>query len=54
MPGRAWGACSSTTFPERDTPVVMGILMLISVAVVLFQLITDVLYAWLDPRIRYE
>lgn len=37
-----------------DVPVVMGILMLISVAVVLFQLLTDVTYAWLDPRIRYE
>jgi peptide/nickel transport system permease protein len=37
-----------------DTPVVMGILMLIAVAVVVFQIITDVVYAWLDPRIRYE
>ncbi|MGC9333346.1 MAG: ABC transporter permease [Anaerolineae bacterium] len=37
-----------------DVPVVMGILMLISVAVVLFQLLTDITYAWLDPRIRYE
>ena len=37
-----------------DTPVVMGILMLISVAVVIFQLITDITYAWLDPRIRYN
>ena len=37
-----------------DTPVIMGILMIISVAVVVFQLITDVTYAWLDPRIRYE
>jgi len=37
-----------------DTPVVMGILMLISVAVVIFQLLTDITYAWLDPRIRYE
>jgi len=37
-----------------DTPVVMGILMLIAVAVVVFQIITDVTYAWLDPRIRYE
>ncbi|RPI22153.1 MAG: ABC transporter permease, partial [Actinobacteria bacterium] len=35
-----------------DTPVVMGILLLISVAVIVFQLITDVTYAWLDPRIR--
>ncbi len=38
---------------KADTPVVMGILMLISVAVVVFQIITDVTYAWLDPRIRY-
>ncbi|MCR4407362.1 MAG: ABC transporter permease [Anaerolineae bacterium] len=38
---------------RADTPVVMGILMLISVAVVIFQLITDIVYAWLDPRIRY-
>jgi peptide/nickel transport system permease protein len=37
-----------------DTPVVMGILMLIAVAVVIFQLITDITYAWLDPRIRYK
>jgi peptide/nickel transport system permease protein len=37
-----------------DTPVVMGILMLVSVAVILFQLLTDITYAWLDPRIRYE
>jgi peptide/nickel transport system permease protein len=37
-----------------DTPVVMGILLLISVAVIIFQLITDVTYAWLDPRIRYD
>jgi peptide/nickel transport system permease protein len=37
-----------------DTPVVMGILMLIAVAVVVFQILTDVTYAWLDPRIRYE
>jgi peptide/nickel transport system permease protein len=37
-----------------DTPVVMGILMIIAIAVVVFQLLTDILYAWLDPRIRYD
>jgi peptide/nickel transport system permease protein len=36
-----------------DTSVVMGILMIISVVVVLSQLLTDIVYAWLDPRIRY-
>lgn len=39
---------------RSDTPVVMGILMLIALAVILFQIITDVVYAWLDPRIRYH
>jgi ABC-type dipeptide/oligopeptide/nickel transport system permease component len=32
----------------------MGILLLISVVVVGFQLLTDLVYAWLDPRIRYD
>jgi peptide/nickel transport system permease protein len=39
---------------RSDTPVVMGILMMIAVAVILFQIIADILYAWLDPRIRYK
>lgn len=39
---------------RSDVPVVMGILMIISVAVIVFQIVTDVVYAWLDPRIRYE
>jgi peptide/nickel transport system permease protein len=37
-----------------DTPVVMGIMMLIAVAVVVFQILTDIVYAWLDPRIRFD
>ncbi|HMV29383.1 MAG TPA: ABC transporter permease, partial [Anaerolineales bacterium] len=37
-----------------DTPVVMGILMLIAIAVVVFQILTDIVYAWLDPRIRFD
>ena len=39
---------------RADVSVVMGILMLVAVAVVLFQIITDIFYAWLDPRIRYN
>jgi peptide/nickel transport system permease protein len=39
---------------RSDLPVVMGILMLIAVAVVVFQIITDIVYALLDPRIRFE
>jgi peptide/nickel transport system permease protein len=37
---------------RADVAVIMGILVLISVAVVFFQIITDLVYASLDPRIR--
>lgn len=36
-----------------DYAVLMGLLMMITVAVIVFQLLTDLLYTWLDPRIRY-
>jgi len=39
---------------RADYPVLMGLLMLISVAVVVFQLLTDMFYTLLDPRIRYS
>jgi peptide/nickel transport system permease protein len=37
---------------RADFPVLMGILMLIALAVVVFQILTDVAYSFLDPRIR--
>ena len=37
----------------RDYPVIMAITMLVSVMVVIFNLVTDVAYALIDPRIRY-
>jgi peptide/nickel transport system permease protein len=39
---------------KADYPVLMAILLLISVAVVAFQLLADICYTWLDPRIRYS
>ncbi len=39
---------------RSDFPVLMGILMMISVAVVVFQIITDIGYSFLDPRIRID
>ncbi|HEY5730887.1 MAG TPA: ABC transporter permease [Anaerolineales bacterium] len=39
---------------RADFPMLMGILMLISIAVVVFQIITDVVYSLVDPRIRLE
>jgi len=37
---------------RADYPVLMGILMLIAVLVVTSQLVTDLLYSSLDPRVR--
>jgi peptide/nickel transport system permease protein len=38
----------------RDYPLLMGILLMGSVMVVFFNLVADVVYGLLDPRIRYE
>jgi peptide/nickel transport system permease protein len=38
----------------RDYPVLMGLMMLGSVALILANLLADLLYAAIDPRIRYE
>ena len=38
----------------RDYPVLMGLLAYSAVLIIAFNLIADVLYAWLDPRIKYK
>ncbi|MFW9780453.1 MAG: ABC transporter permease [Candidatus Heimdallarchaeota archaeon] len=37
----------------RDNPVIMGFVMIVSIIFVLANLITDLTYAFLDPRVRY-
>ncbi|MEO6991792.1 MAG: ABC transporter permease [Candidatus Baltobacteraceae bacterium] len=39
---------------QFDFALLMGYLVLISFLVVLFNLIADVAYAWLDPRVKYD
>lgn len=38
---------------SRDYPLLMGILMISSFLVVFFNLVADIAYGWLDPRISY-
>lgn len=38
---------------RRDYPVLTAVLLLVSLSVVIANLITDLAYAWLDPRVRY-
>jgi len=47
------GALLISAINNSDTPVVMGATFIFAVLVVLFNLVADVLYGVLDPRIRY-
>jgi peptide/nickel transport system permease protein len=38
----------------NDTPVIMAVTFVLACLVILFNLIADLLYAWLDPRISYR
>ncbi|HWS52557.1 MAG TPA: ABC transporter permease subunit [Pyrinomonadaceae bacterium] len=38
---------------NRDEPLIIGIVAFISVMILLFNLLVDIAYAFLDPRIRY-
>ena len=38
---------------NRDYSVIMGITILVGVLTILFSLVVDILYAWIDPKIRY-
>jgi peptide/nickel transport system permease protein len=39
---------------RNDTPVIMGVTFVFACLVILFNLIADLLYGWLDPRISYR
>lgn len=39
---------------RRDYPVVQAVILVIAVTFILINLLTDLIYAWLDPRIKYE
>jgi ABC-type dipeptide/oligopeptide/nickel transport system permease component len=43
-----------TSITNRDYPVIMGTILLYAVFLVIANLIVDLLYAYLDPRIRYD
>ena len=41
-------------YNENDLPVIMGVVVFSTIAIIIFNLIVDLLYAVLDPRIRLE
>jgi ABC-type dipeptide/oligopeptide/nickel transport system permease component len=38
----------------RDYPLVQGVVLLIAVGFILSNLVVDLLYGWIDPRIRHR
>ncbi len=43
-----------TSITNRDYPVIMGTILLFAVFLVVANLVVDVVYAYLDPRIQFE
>jgi peptide/nickel transport system permease protein len=48
------GSLLISSMLSNDTPVVMAVTFVIACLVVLFNLLADILYGWLDPRISYR
>ncbi len=48
------GRAVVTAINRRDTPVILGILIFGAILFVFINLITDLIYAMVDPRIRYD
>jgi ABC-type dipeptide/oligopeptide/nickel transport system permease component len=42
-----------TAIKNRDYPMVQGVIMFIAMTYVCVNLLVDILYGWLDPRIKY-
>lgn len=43
-----------TAISQRDYPLINGIVIFFSMIFIFINLLVDILYAWLDPRIRYD
>ncbi len=53
----AWpgiGQLTIESIQQRDYPIVQTCVLLISLSYVLINTLTDLLYAWFDPRVRYR
>jgi peptide/nickel transport system permease protein len=48
------GSLLISAIQANDTPVIMAVLFVFACLVILFNLIADILYGWLDPRIAYR
>lgn len=47
------GQLTIDSIAKRDIPVIQGVVLVASVVYVAFNLVLDIVYKWLDPRIQY-
>lgn len=52
MPGL--GSVFIQSVLNRDEPLILGVVAFVSIIIMVFNLLVDISYAFLDPRIRYE
>ncbi len=50
LPGM--GSLAATAANQQDVPVVQGVVVIFTLIIVIVNLITDIAYTWLDPRVR--
>jgi len=48
------GSLLISSILANDTPVIMAVTFVFAILVIAFNLIADLLYGWLDPRIAYR
>ena len=52
MPGIGWQAWNA--IQTNDVPMIMGTVVFAALLVVISNLVVDVAYTWLDPRVKYS
>ena len=53
IPGIGFYVTSAIT-QAPDFPVVQGVVLTVAITLIFINLIVDIAYGWLDPRIRYS
>jgi len=48
------GRLVSTSIERADLPVIQGVVLVGALFIIAFNLVVDIAYAWLDPRVRYR
>jgi peptide/nickel transport system permease protein len=38
----------------RDYPLIMGLILILAIIILVVNLLTDIAYAMVDPRVRYD